>query len=187
MAFSGNAFAALIAATNIDKTTSFFGENHSAIFNVRFGANIGGDFILINPLISSATPAGQAYQRDSGYEFDLFTQYLQDDIEHYITFHPRFPGKGGPLFVGTESQRFPEVDFSNYSISSIELILNAVSITTEPDSGWREGYRTDIAINADLKVYGSVVPIPAAVWLFGSALLGLGWFRQSATESPSMT
>ena len=25
---------------------------------------------------------------------------------------------------------------------------------------------------------GSVVPIPAAVWLFGSALLGLGWMRR---------
>ncbi len=27
----------------------------------------------------------------------------------------------------------------------------------------------------------SVVPIPAAVWLFGSALAGLGWFRRRQT------
>ena len=27
-------------------------------------------------------------------------------------------------------------------------------------------------------ISGSVVPVPAAVWLFGSALAGLGWFRR---------
>ena len=27
-------------------------------------------------------------------------------------------------------------------------------------------------------VVGTAVPVPAAVWLFGSALAGLGWFRR---------
>jgi hypothetical protein len=27
-------------------------------------------------------------------------------------------------------------------------------------------------------VVAAAVPIPAAVWLFGSALTGLGWFRR---------
>ncbi|MCP4833046.1 MAG: VPLPA-CTERM sorting domain-containing protein, partial [Gammaproteobacteria bacterium] len=27
-------------------------------------------------------------------------------------------------------------------------------------------------------VVGAAVPIPAAVWLFGSALAGLGWIRR---------
>ncbi len=35
--------------------------------------------------------------------------------------------------------------------------------------------------NAPFAVFTtSVVPIPAAVWLFGSALLGLGWMRKKA-------
>ncbi|MCP3907923.1 MAG: VPLPA-CTERM sorting domain-containing protein [Gammaproteobacteria bacterium] len=28
---------------------------------------------------------------------------------------------------------------------------------------------------------GSAVPVPAAVWLFGSALAGLGWLRRKQT------
>ena len=32
-----------------------------------------------------------------------------------------------------------------------------------------------------LMVRSSVVPVPAAVWLFGSALAGLGWFRRKQT------
>jgi len=34
----------------------------------------------------------------------------------------------------------------------------------------------------DNVVVSSVVPIPAAVWLFGSALAGLGWMRQKKTS-----
>jgi hypothetical protein len=39
-----------------------------------------------------------------------------------------------------------------------------------------EGRFHDIAL-----VSGSVVPLPAAVWLFGSALAGLGWIRRKQT------
>jgi hypothetical protein len=40
-----------------------------------------------------------------------------------------------------------------------------------------EGTRTIVSGRI---VGSSVVPIPAAVWLFGSALAGLGWFRRKA-------
>ncbi len=35
--------------------------------------------------------------------------------------------------------------------------------------------------NPDYVTAWSVVPLPAAVWLFGSALAGLGWFRRRQT------
>jgi hypothetical protein len=35
--------------------------------------------------------------------------------------------------------------------------------------------------NASIATAWSVVPLPAAVWLFGSALAGLGWFRRRQT------
>ncbi len=35
--------------------------------------------------------------------------------------------------------------------------------------------------HAMTKLSMSVVPIPAAVWLFGSALAGLGWLRRKQT------
>jgi len=37
-----------------------------------------------------------------------------------------------------------------------------------------------IAVQLDNIVVGAAVPIPAAVWLFGSALAGLGWVRRKS-------
>jgi hypothetical protein len=66
----------------------------------------------------------------------------------------------------------------------------------QSNSGCAAGYSTDrIAINSDgiriryneadfiygTEVVGSMVPVPAAVWLFGSALAGLGWIRRKQT------
>jgi len=42
--------------------------------------------------------------------------------------------------------------------------------------GWLEGGGTD-----DWLVTATVVPLPAAAWLFGSALLALGWGRRRAS------
>lgn len=39
--------------------------------------------------------------------------------------------------------------------------------------GWFEGEGTN-----DFLVTGTLVPVPAALWLFGSALAGLGWLRR---------
>jgi hypothetical protein len=58
------------------------------------------------------------------------------------------------------------------------------------DSGWsgisslkyegqEELWESSVAQINNIKV--NVVPIPAAVWLFGSALAGLGWFRRRQT------
>ena len=38
----------------------------------------------------------------------------------------------------------------------------------------------DSGTAAPYAVFSTVVPIPAAVWLFGSALFGLGWFRRAS-------
>jgi hypothetical protein len=39
----------------------------------------------------------------------------------------------------------------------------------------------------DNVVVGAAVPVPAAVWLFGSALAGLGWVRRRKTAGPNPT
>ncbi len=36
-------------------------------------------------------------------------------------------------------------------------------------------------LDVDNIVVGAAVPVPAAVWLFGSALVGLGWVRRKHT------
>jgi hypothetical protein len=43
------------------------------------------------------------------------------------------------------------------------------------------GSQTIHSLDVDNIVVGAAVPIPAAVWLFGSALAGLGWIRRKQT------
>ena len=79
----------------------------------------------------------------------------------------------------------------NYAVGgqvSIDLLLPA-SIQTDFsfDSAWSglqsatfSAASTGSAVGYD-NVVLSAVPIPAAVWLFGSALAGLGWMRRKQT------
>ncbi len=77
------------------------------------------------------------------------------------------PGLGDNSFQGgTEEDRFFGV-IDPLGISAIRIFNSAMS-------GGGSG------IEADHLQYGrlAVVPVPAAVWLFGSALVGLGWIRR---------
>jgi hypothetical protein len=58
--------------------------------------------------------------------------------------------------------------------SSTQIVSNEY-VTTY--TGFVDGGATDKGVYL---VRSSVVPIPAAAWLFGSALAGLGWFRRKA-------
>jgi hypothetical protein len=55
------------------------------------------------------------------------------------------------------------IDFSGYNVASFQWVIDAFSITNGNFAH----------ISSSIYVYGSVVPVPAAVWLFGSGLLGL--------------
>jgi hypothetical protein len=61
--------------------------------------------------------------------------------------------------------------------------LNVVSVTfTASGPFCTTNCYFDLAgLEVDDIVVGSAVPIPAAVWLFGSALAGLGWMRRKQT------
>ena len=43
--------------------------------------------------------------------------------------------------------------------------------------GYRYEDRDDLVTQGTYLVRSSIIPVPAAVWLFGSALAGLGWMR----------
>ena len=55
----------------------------------------------------------------------------------------------------------------------VELFAGSFSVASSPNFG------SDDIVSGSLT--GTVVPIPAAVWLFGSALAGLGWMRRKQT------
>lgn len=84
----------------------------------------------------------------------------------------------------------PESSFADPRSLASTFSLHTV-ITDEGVGGTlRIGNQADICLSAEEclanpGLYGgaawltfTIVPVPAAVWLFGSALLGLGWLRQ---------
>jgi hypothetical protein len=64
--------------------------------------------------------------------------------------------------------------------SGLELFFGLKELTF---SVAMSGFNTQSAqLNIrDIRVDVNVVPIPAAVWLFGSALAGLGWLKRKQT------
>ncbi len=61
--------------------------------------------------------------------------------------------------------------------------LNVVSVTFNADGGFCTSFcfNRNASLLLDDVVVGAAVPVPAAVWLFGSALAGLGWMRRKPT------
>jgi hypothetical protein len=113
-------------------------------------------------------------------------------------------GDSGGAALGTSSLFFQLLDLSAgtnlYRFDASTALLDAttpqsgyehLTITLDPGVYWTAAsFRSDVgtlvdggsidqAVAASFSV--SVVPIPAAVWLFGSALAGLGWFRRRQT------
>lgn len=65
----------------------------------------------------------------------------------------------------------------------IRLYSSSLTLDDDPDSADRGVFFDDVRLTTT-----APVPVPAAVWLFGSALAGLGWLRRkqgAASRSPS--
>jgi hypothetical protein len=58
--------------------------------------------------------------------------------------------------------------------------LNITSVSLYEEGVW-SGAEISVGGSIDNIVVGAAVPVPAAVWLFGSALAGLGWLRRKQT------
>ena len=117
-------------------------------------------------------------------------------------------GPPGDLFLGIENSpfdggaaRMSTLSGDSFSISSLSISYTSAMLTGyyagggTVQTGWVSG---DIVLGAEwqglesVRIDGStesfftgvddivvsVVPVPAAVWLFGSALLGLGWIKR---------
>ena len=73
-----------------------------------------------------------------------------------------------PLSGGVFEQRSFVFDSTWTNLARVEFKFQAVN-----SGGFAAGFVDNISVTA--------VPIPAAVWLFGSALAGLGWMRRKQT------
>ena len=109
---------------------------------------------------------------DSGASFGLVSLAMQNIAPA--------PGDGpltitGSLVGGGQIQTVLNVtgDWNNYVFDAGWSDLTQVLLGGTSASGFN-----GIVVDNIATTPGSVVPIPAAVWLFGSALAGLGWMRR---------
>jgi hypothetical protein len=95
---------------------------------------------------------------------------LDGAIEQEWTITGYFAG-GGNVVV---SDYYPSDNWTTVNFDSTWADLEQVTFSVDVIAPSPYGN------NIDNIVMTTAVPIPAAVWLFGSALAGLGWFRRQA-------
>jgi hypothetical protein len=121
--------------------------------------NAGNMVLLVSPAETISISA------ESGSVFSLSSLELAS-LEKVVSFTGYLSGGGTvqvDLLAGANLEAF-SFDDSWSNLQSLEF-------STSDLQGTGLGIKLD-SINV------STVPIPAAVWLFGSALAGLGWFRR---------
>jgi hypothetical protein len=132
------------------------------------------------------------HQPGSGYEYGTVSgKYTAFNYEN-TQFNWEFLGEGTFEFVGgyfTSAWVDQDIFFEGYSDGELIHTSSVYQLTTTAPlwigldwSGIDQLVITKSAIHLvmDDLTY-NVVPIPAAVWLFGSALAGLGWLRRKQT------
>ena len=107
----------------------------------------------------------------------------------------------GPVFVSTTPMEVAGFDEFGSQIAALSIVPPGGSDVNEEnwtnvvfDSSFSTVYSVRISSQSISSPFGSqpqqtsidnfaatVVPVPAAVWLFGSALAGLGWMRRKQT------
>jgi hypothetical protein len=119
----------------------------------------GEDPLISGPIMSGASVAQVNALGSDEYEFVIDGLNLSLDAGTYYLGHHH--------------------DFSS------ELFFKTMLVSAPTPGGY---YQTDggdnfFSVTGDVshQIRGSAVPIPAAVWLFGSALAGLGWMRRRKT------
>jgi hypothetical protein len=124
-------------------------------------------------------------------EDPVYLDYGESGGYVYLDFYEL--GYIGPYGVGPTSRRAQFEDSHSFGDISYFLTLNFASSLTNSGGEiaiqngeillqdvWEESV-TPISSGVSGSVMASVVPIPAAAWLFASALIGMGWMRRKQT------
>jgi len=134
------------------------------------------------------TPGGDAplvffsvsMSREDGESFSLLTLDLLDGVNYGTG--DFFLMQGNVEILGSLAGGGT---ISTYDVTELGQggWLNITSVDFQLDSG-SAGLQEQLVIYLDdIEVGASVVPLPAAVWLFGSSLGLLGWFRRKQSIS----
>jgi hypothetical protein len=117
----------------------------------------------------------------TGEAFDHFESYLTNGVNDYVGFLFCAEPVGGNCvgFASSEASRLGgNPDFSGKAITGLELRVNSLTLETPAHDPNGDGIWTNFDLDMNFVVSGSVIPVPAAVWLFGSALASLGWMKR---------
>lgn len=113
--------------------------------------------------------SGTTFIYNSGTEFDKAVTLLTNGSLDTIYGFPSTYESGSGHFESTlfsDDLSLNGIDFEGYNITSIHWTIDSFLIESD------KNYRT--TISSSISIYGTaVVPIPPALWLFGSGLLGL--------------
>jgi hypothetical protein len=123
----------------------------------------------------SGSPAG-AYSNLFFLEHELGQTFVLNSI--YVDTTPGIPYSTGLEFLGTRADGSTiYATFDSDVLDGQTVAFSAEWSDLVSVQAWNVA-GGDVVID-DITM--SVVPVPAAVWLFGSALAGLGWFRRNQT------
>ncbi len=145
-------------------TLSTNGTSNGALWIRDLGGSGTGDGLFTEALSTSVV--GTTFTYSTGVEFDKAVDLLTNGLDDAV-YGNAGPGGGGDL----ESTFFSSVslngiDLAGFSIDSLQWTIDSFEYNSAINQ---------VIMQSSLTVNGqSVVPIPAAAWLFGSALLGLG-------------
>lgn len=165
-----------LLTTTIEDSTAFGGTATGTVFSGLFSVDPQelGEMVVSFDDKTIADPTQLAYQFTIG---DHDFSYAYDADRDYID-SPDF-GLGLTTFevIGNDSS-------SNFEVTGIESFIfeqsgdaDSYELSIDSELGTWSAYdnSTGYSINGTASI--SAVPVPAAVWMFGSALLGLTRFK----------
>jgi hypothetical protein len=158
-------------ASGVDVDIYYLNQNGTTLFDdlVLSGTDQGVEFLATSSQGSNPDP-----------NFDNFIFLLADSVDQNFAIYCDLKDTNGWLEASLlESTGFKTTpDFYDYTIDAIGLKINSLIIDIPGQDPNGDGNWTDFEIDLTLNVYGSPVPIPPALWLLGSGLVGLVGIRK---------
>jgi hypothetical protein len=151
-----------------------FGDSIITSVDVE-ATNIGST--VFDTLLTSSSDVGTEFfissATDSG--FNGFTSVITNGSDDVISMWMRHPDFGGGLGAGPfESQAFGTApDFAGYTVDMLGLDVIALNFDYERSPG-----DTFVSGTLNFNVYGTPVPVPAAIYLLGAGFVGLAGLRR---------
>lgn len=157
------------------------GYQDTGYFGLGYYDSLNGVADVMWNVAVTSSDVGQTFSLTPGSNgFYLLSQNLTNGIDEDLAYGDGEANASDLYFHDMESDLFgTNPDFSGLTITNIDLIIN--NITFDQYLNGQGNEWTDVFYDVTYVVTATTVPIPAAAWLFGSALAGLGWLRRKQT------